>query len=213
MSDIKIPNCLKFLKCFDINKHFGKTSYRFDWGEFSTGFRLLILEYSVYHEEAVIRIGVIVGTLYIKVPMILNQREGTEDWIACYGISFHDKGFWWHWRTKFWVWRPYGDWKHVRHEILSQPEIHNFTYVLRNGTIQNRKAVIQEEEREWRWKLLLILPYPKRVSHYIEINFDDEVGEETGSWKGGTLGCSYQLLPSESPLECLRRMEKERKFT
>jgi hypothetical protein len=40
----------------------------------------------------------------------------------------------------------------------------------------------------------------------------DEVGEEAGSWKGGVLGCGYTLLPNETPLQCLRRMEKERKF-
>jgi len=39
-----------------------------------------------------------------------------------------------------------------------------------------------------------------------------EVGERTGEWKGGTTGCGYQMLPNETPLETLRRMEKERKF-
>jgi hypothetical protein len=39
-----------------------------------------------------------------------------------------------------------------------------------------------------------------------------ECGERKGSWKGGTLGCSYELLPNETPLDCLKRMEKERKF-
>ena len=213
MSNISIPKWLKFLRCFDIDKHWGKTSYRFDWGEFSTSWRFLTIEYSVYHEEGTIRLGVIFGTLYLKAPMIINQRSGTEDWNACYGISFHDKGFWWHWRTKFWVWRPFGDWQHIRHDILSQPETHDYTYVLRNGTVQNRKATIQTEEREWRWKLFFILPLPKKVRRSIDINFDDEVGERTGSWKGGTLGCGYELLPTESPLQCLRRMEKERKFT
>jgi len=28
----------------------------------------------------------------------------------------------------------------------------------------------------------------------------------------GTLGCGYELLPNETPLECLMRMEKEREF-
>jgi hypothetical protein len=46
----------------------------------------------------------------------------------------------------------------------------------------------------------------------ISIDFDREVGERKGSWKGGTLGCGYELLPNENPLECLRRMEKDRKF-
>jgi hypothetical protein len=39
-----------------------------------------------------------------------------------------------------------------------------------------------------------------------------EVGERTGSYKGGTLGCSHKMLKGETPLQTLRRMEKERKF-
>lgn len=92
-------------------------------------------------------------------------------------------------------------------------EKHPYTYVLRNGEIQNRIATIGVEEREWRWHWFKWSKFPHRVSKTIAVKFDDEVGEDTGSWKGGTIGCGYNLLPNESPLECLRRMEKERKFT
>ena len=34
----------------------------------------------------------------------------------------------------------------------------------------------------------------------------DEVGEETGSWKGGTIGCGYNLKPGETAEECFDRM-------
>ena len=39
-----------------------------------------------------------------------------------------------------------------------------------------------------------------------------EVGKKKGSWKGGCIGCSYDSKPGETPEECLKRMEKERKF-
>lgn len=91
-------------------------------------------------------------------------------------------------------------------------EIHPYTYVLKNGTVQNRNATIKVAEREWRLHWLKWLPIIKKISKVIEIDFDGEVGERTGSWKGGTVGCSYPLLPHETPLECLRKMEKERKF-
>ncbi len=42
--------------------------------------------------------------------------------------------------------------------------------------------------------------------------YTGEVGERTNTYKGGTLGCGYNMLPNETPLETLRRMEKERKF-
>ena len=50
------------------------------------------------------------------------------------------------------------------------------------------------------------------VNRYIEIEFDGEVGKDKGSWKGGCIGCSYNLLPGETPEECIKRMEKERSF-
>lgn len=46
----------------------------------------------------------------------------------------------------------------------------------------------------------------------IDVEFDKEVGERTGSWKGGVLGCGWGLLPGETPYECLKRMERERLF-
>jgi hypothetical protein len=92
-------------------------------------------------------------------------------------------------------------------------ETHDYTYTLRNGTVQHRKAKIGVEEREWRQKWLKWCPWFAKVSRTIDVNFDDEVGERTGSWKGGCTGCGYDLRPDETPLECLRRMERERKFT
>lgn len=68
------------------------------------------------------------------------------------------------------------------------------------------------EEREWRRKWFKWCDWFKIVNRYIEIEFDGEVGRDKGSWKGGCTGCSYTLLPNETPEECIRRMEKERKF-
>lgn len=91
-------------------------------------------------------------------------------------------------------------------------ESYPYTYILKNGMVQNRIATIKTEEREWRWRWFMWLKYPRQISRNIAIDFNDEVGEETGSWKGGTTGCVYSLKKAETPLECLRRMEKERKF-
>lgn len=73
-------------------------------------------------------------------------------------------------------------------------------------------ATIGVSEREWRpiwfeWTSLFA-----KTRKTIEVNFDKEVGKEKGSWKGGTIGCGYEMLPNESPLECLKRMESERNF-
>lgn len=97
-------------------------------------------------------------------------------------------------------------WKHREHKVLSQPETYPFTYKLRSGKVQERTAKIKVESRMWtRWWL----PW-KMQKRYIDIEFNDEVGERSGSWKGGVLGCAYDMLPHETPLDCLRRMERER---
>ena len=68
------------------------------------------------------------------------------------------------------------------------------------------------EEREWRPKWLTRTDRWKDVHRYIEIKFDGEVGKGKKTWKGGCIGCSYDLLPGEHPMECIRRMQRERKF-
>jgi hypothetical protein len=100
------------------------------------------------------------------------------------------------------------EWRHRKHEVLGQPEAHPYRYALRSGEVQERTATIKPERRLWArpW-----LPY-RRESRYIDIDFSDEVGERTGSWKGGVLGCSYEMNAGESPADTLRRMERERVF-
>lgn len=85
----------------------------------------------------------------------------------------------------------------------------DYQYKLKRGEVQKRKASVfvtrMTHHRKW-------LPFLKRVVTSISVNFNDEVGERSGSWKGGVLGCGYDLLPNETPEQCLRRMESERVF-
>lgn len=71
---------------------------------------------------------------------------------------------------------------------------------------------IYVEEREWRRKWLHWIKAFGFVRRTIDVHFSKECGKRKGSWKGGTLGCGYDLLPDEHPLDCLKRMEKEREF-
>lgn len=87
-----------------------------------------------------------------------------------------------------------------------------YVYKKKDGEIQNRVATVRVEEREWRplwfkWTKLF-----REVRRTIDISFDKEIGEKVGSWKGGIIGCDWKILPGETALEALRRMEKERKF-
>lgn len=92
-------------------------------------------------------------------------------------------------------------------------ERHAYRYTLKDGTIQQRIATIRVEEREWRQRWLKWTTLFSMVRKSINIDFDKEVGERTGSWKGGVLGCSYHMKHGELPIHTLRRMESERKFT
>ena len=62
-------------------------------------------------------------------------------------------------------------------------------------------ATTRIEEREWvrgvRWWKWLALITRNRVSRSLDIQFSGETGERKGSWKGGTIGHSIELLPSE----------------
>lgn len=99
-------------------------------------------------------------------------------------------------------------WRHVERRVLGGVEDHSYRYRLRNGEVQERVASIHPEEREW-WR-----PWSpsRQVIKYIDISFDEEVGERTGSYKGGVLGCGYNMLSGERPVDTLRRMERDRRF-
>jgi hypothetical protein len=213
--------------------------YEFRWGEISSR-RGMGIEYSVYHETASIKLMLLFFTVYIKMPMIIQQRLGTEDWIAAFGIGLDSEALRMNWRT----WHKGFDlpwtYKFHKREILDQEgnvlltdygrgpkhptyvsfdvislvknlasKDFQYTYVLRDGTVQNRIAKVHME-RDYR--KIRGLPFVKKSSRCIWAEFDGEVGERTGSWKGGCTGCGYTMLPNETIEQCLRRMERERKF-
>lgn len=93
----------------------------------------------------------------------------------------------------------------------SVSETYDYTYTLKSGEVQHRKATVYVDRMTWRARWWPLIPIQK-VQVCISVSFDKEVGEVAGSWKGGCVGCGYEMNLGETPLECLRRMEKERKF-
>jgi len=79
-----------------------------------------------------------------------------------------------------------------------------------DGTTVN--ATIRVEEREWRPRAFKWTKLFAKVRKTIDVKFSGEVGREKGSWKGGCVGCGYEIRSNETPLECLKRMEAERSF-
>lgn len=168
------------------------------------------------HRRAWIRLGLGLAKIAISFPWSRVVPDEYQCSGPTYGFVFFGDGLHLHWGKckgkrddPFTIIAMPWAWRHVKHEVLSEPETHPYRYVLRSGEVQDRMATINVESRSlWRpW-----IPF-LRVSKYINVEFSDEVGERTGSWKGGTIGCSYEMKRGESPLMTLRRMELERKFT
>lgn len=87
-------------------------------------------------------------------------------------------------------------------------EKHHYLYINRYGQNQSCMAEIRVEEREWLHKPT----GGHRIKREIGVEFESELGTQAGSWKGGIVGCSCEMLPGETPLQTLRRMEKDRSF-
>jgi hypothetical protein len=70
-------------------------------------------------------------------------------------------------------------------------------------------ATTRIEECEWRagvgWFKWLALFRKARVSRSLDLRFSSEVGKRKGSWKGGTVGHSIEMLPGELHEAAFRR--------
>jgi len=106
-----------------------------------------------------------------------------------------------------WNSKEYGsyDWLEENKHKETYPYTDNYDNSIVNATITLR-------EREWRPRWFKWTKLFAKTYRDIDINFDKEVGKQKGSWKGGVLGCSYEMKKGETPLKCLQRMSRERKF-
>lgn len=204
----------------------GFTVELIDWGKDSD------------HGDWSLHVHVLWLNLFIRLPFLNATEHGFDVMMKHYGFAFApcadgvmndivlswgNKSFYlympWmptHYRTsrftaRGWVDDDPHEWERPSDLIT---EVNPYKYVLRSGEIQNVTATISIVEREWRWRWFGLLPmWPfAHVIRSIEVGFSAEVGERSGSWKGGCTGCSYEMYPGEIPEETLRRMERERTF-
>ena len=125
-----------------------------------------------------------------------------------------------------WMWRhiktetrqPNGNWVIKRYPWRNEEpdgrlvETFQYTYELRSGEIQTSIASVYSERRERRRRMFWYIPFLAKVSTSIWVEFDQEMGERAGSWKGGTIGCGWRLLENETQEQALRDMESNRIF-
>src|SRR6185312_124608 len=173
---------------------------------------------------------------FIHLPMLQRWHREPHEIMESWGIESCDNTIHFKWGRHYSILHiPWSDWVQVAHEVRrpdgswvpfvgsweegrngKEPdgrlyETYYYKYVLRSGEVQHRTATISTERRTRKLRWFQWLPYAK-VTHSIDVRFSDEVGERSGSWKGGTIGCGYELRPDETPRECLRRMERDRRF-
>jgi hypothetical protein len=161
-------------------------------------------------------------------PLGIIRREffcGDEPQWSAYASSEFGLTFYWGLRRKQfdWPWWPHtlryeqqmhdGSWVSVfDRDAEPYKEKYAYTYVLRSGDVQERYATISKRRHVLCSTAFKRLGWPIWIKESIDVEFSDEVGERTGSWKGGTIGCGYNLRPGETMEQALRRMEAERKF-
>lgn len=205
------------------------------WIEFSTtsGFSLTFEPWSYFDERPLLHIKLPIWfNLFIHLPFKTGKEECET---PKFGIYWFEQALWFCFGRKIkvwhmpWSWDFYKRWERISgyekdsfHWIeipisapngkVGEKETHKYKYILKNGSIQNREAEIYVDKMQWRWRMFKFIPFIHKTQVCININFDKEIGEKTGSWKGGCVGCSYEMKSGESALQALRRMEKERKF-
>lgn len=218
------------------------SSYRMKWGELSWRDFGLAAKLCLFQDSHFsLNIHAAWLQLFISLPFLRRWAREPHEIMESWGFSTLDGTIHLSWgdATKI-VHLPWSDWVHVSHTVMrpdrsfvpfvgsweeKQPyrpdgkepdgrhtETHPYHYLLRNGEVQHVDATISVERREWRLRWLRWTPWFAKVRHSIDVGFSDEVGERAGSWKGGTVGCSYDLRPNETPRECLMRMMRDRKF-
>jgi hypothetical protein len=172
-----------------------------------------------------------VWRLIVVLPLGIIKREyvcGDEPQWSAYTSSEFGLTFHWGQRRRSYDW-PW-DWHTLAYEqqIIAgdedswvsvfdwdgkpDGETHPYTYTLRNGTVQERTATISKRRHILTYRAFKRIGWPKWIKESIDVEFSDEVGERSGSWKGGTIGCGYDMRPGETMEQTLRRMERERKF-
>ena len=104
-----------------------------------------------------------------------------------------------------------GSWRDVRHGKEGQWRATDvpFFYRTRACERQDGTATLTVERAVYCGKLF---PFRRKVYTSIDVEFGCEVGNQRGTWKGGTIGCGYNLKPGETPVECFQRMMRERSF-
>lgn len=233
-----IPIALRWLGARDVeyNHRNKQTFYRMRWGELVLNRPGFGLELCRFEEGYSLKCQVCRVLAYVRLPFLQRWHREPEEIMESWGASWfgHDGYLALHWGRRYSHLTPFWkQWKQTSHEVRRpdglwvpfvgsweekrdgkepdgrQEETYPYRYLLQSGEVQHRLATIYVERRT---RTMVWLPFIRRTAYWMNVHFNDEVGERSGSWKGGCIGCSYEIRADETPRECLKRMELERKF-
>jgi len=169
----------------------------------------------------------------IAIPFLDRWHKQPEEMMDRWGFYYHERAlvFCWGGKKSKFVYMPWmyehikcevrradGSWaKRAQSYEAGEPDqreiqVFDYRYTLRSGEVQERKATCFVERREWRQRWLTWCPLFAKVRTSLDVHFSNEVGERSGSWKGGCIGCGTDMLRGETMEDALRRMERTRKF-
>lgn len=128
---------------------------------------------------------------------------------------------------------PWKQWRHVRRSLYTPDGVFFYTEPNKRGMDAFRDVMKKEEEcpvchfgfedrdgemivatcrieeREWHkgegWFKWLKWFYHPKIHRSLDLHFSAEVGPDKGSWKGGTIGHSCEMLLGDTPETAFRR--------
>lgn len=239
VAEKEIPKWLKRLGCFDITNKL----WRFSWGEINWVWGLAFQFYrSGDDHHWGLNFHLLYPEFYLKLP-IKTTKTIYDSFFPSWGGSFSNFDLHLNWGDRYKILEnPFKERYHFHETLLKDmtwykhkqytlrdennnwedeykflnenayTETHPYYYLLNSGKVQETKATIRVE-RWTRKRPWLHYLFGKNVSYCIGVTFADEVGERAGSWKGGCIGCSYDMKPGEIARTTLNRMQNERRFS
>ena len=212
-------------------------SFEVSWKRFGCALEFIFDHDAEYGSPWMLHVHLLLLNLFLHFPCAFRPASKRESWERDWqqwGFSLCDDAVHFHWNERNRIWSlPWFSSVHQRHEVRRadgswvpfigsweqdketdgrQEFTFSYQYKLKCGEIQNRTATVFVERMAWRPKGFTWTGIFEKQRQSIDVAFDDEVGERTGSWKGGTVGCGYEMLSGETPEQTLRRMESERIF-
>jgi hypothetical protein len=91
------------------------------------------------------------------------------------------------------------------------------TFAFKDFDGEELTAKTKIEERQWElgtgWFKWLSIFHKPIIQRSLDIDFSNETGRRKGSWKGGTVGHSIEMLPGELHASAFRRYCAEHEMT